>query len=91
MRTVAFQDVALQGSHRLIFRPGFRFESRRGTDDAWSCIHAAAHGVACKKWAPGRQVKGARMAEPLVNVEIAQRLKETARLLEEQGANPFRV
>ncbi len=31
------------------------------------------------------------MAEPLVNVEIAQRLKETARLLEEQGANPFRV
>jgi putative hydrolase len=31
------------------------------------------------------------MPEPLINVEIAQRLKETARLLEEQGANPFRV
>jgi len=31
------------------------------------------------------------MPEPLINVEMAQRLKETARLLEEQGANPFRV
>jgi putative hydrolase len=30
------------------------------------------------------------MAEQ-VNIEIAQRLKEVARLLEEQGANPFRV
>lgn len=30
------------------------------------------------------------MAEVL-NVEIAQRLKEVAALLHEQGANPFRV